>query len=359
MNSSRSWPCAALRHAEIGPRTTLRVGGRVEWLLEPADPGELAAAWQASLERGRTPRVLGGGANLIVATDPLPGVVISTERLARVFRVGALEGFAPDPSASADRPEVAAEAARWSELVLPTGPETTDESPRLFAWAGAPMPGLVRVSRELGWSGLEGLAGVPGHLGGGVAMNAGGRWGELWDALERVWLVTPGGELVERARADCAPRYRDGNLGGAVVVAATLVLERAERRDVRDRIRDYLAAKSAAQPVNERSCGCIFRNPDPETSDGRTAGQLIEASGAKGLRRGGAIVSEKHANFIVNRDGATGVDVLGLVEEVARLVLERTGVALVREVQVWGEDDAGGARSGTGAAELGTRLKRR
>ncbi len=303
MISSATWPCAALYQADLAVRTTLFVGGRAEWLLEPANPDELVAAWRAALERGCRPRVLGGGANLVIADGLRRGVVITTARMVRLFR---------------------------EDL-------TSQGEPVLVAWAGAPLPGLVRAARELGWTGLEGLVGVPGHLGGGVAMNAGGRWGEMWDVVARVSLLSSAGEVFELAVEDARPRYRDGNLGGAVVLSAVLRLEHGRRDEIRERMRQYLSEKSAAQPVTERSAGCVFKNPDRERSSGRSAGELLEACGAKGLRRGDAIVSPKHANFIVNTGRARASDVLALIEDMRRSVADHTGIELETEVQVWAD----------------------
>jgi UDP-N-acetylmuramate dehydrogenase len=321
MMAALTWPCAALRDADLSARTTIRVGGSAEWLLEPAHPDELVAAWNAARERGFLPRILGGGANLLVPDGRLPGVVITTERMSRVFRP--------------QRDDPTREGDEFAPLLPALVPQERDEDTRLIVWAGCSMPGLVRITRDLGWSGLEGLAGVPGHLGGGVAMNAGGRWGEMWDVVERVRVLTPEGELRELERAQCAPRYRDGNLAGALVLGAVLRLRVDERAVVRERVAGFLREKSAAQPVTERSCGCIFKNPDPARSDGRGAGQLIEAAGGKGLARGDAVVSEKHGNFIVNRGHARAADVLALIEDVRARVAERFGLRLETEVKVW------------------------
>jgi len=299
----------------------MRVGGRAEWLLEPADPDELRAAWCAVREADRELRVLGGGANLLIQDGVLPGVVLSTERLRRVFRpeAGAREGDA-----------FGTEVPRLVQV------DRAEAEPRLVAWCGASLPGLVRTAMELGWSGLEGLVGVPGSLGGGVAMNAGGRWGDLWDVVESVRLLTPGGELIDRPREACAPGYRDGGVGEALVVGAVLALERSTRAAVQERMRAFLAEKKRAQPVTEASSGCIFRNPDPELSEGRSAGLLIEASGCKGLARGDAVVSELHGNFIVNRGRARAADVFALIAAVRERVLLETGIELATEVRVWG-----------------------
>jgi UDP-N-acetylmuramate dehydrogenase len=314
------WPCAALRDAELSDRTTLRVGGRVEWLLEPGDPEELQAAWTAAKEAGGPIRLLGGGANLLIDDGVLPGVVLSTSRLRRSFRLGDNAGGA-DPFLR----EAPQETTRDQEV----------GAPRLVGWCGASMPGLVRAAGELGWTGLEGLVGVPGSLGGGVAMNAGGRWGDMWDVVESVRCLSPEGTLFDLPRAECTPRYRNGGLGLNVVVGAVLRLERDTKPAVRERMKTYLREKKAAQPVTEASSGCIFKNPDPELSDGRSAGLLVEAAGAKGLARGDAIVSELHGNFIVNRGRATAVDVFTLIEDVKDRVAERFGIELELEVKVW------------------------
>jgi UDP-N-acetylmuramate dehydrogenase len=319
--ASLSWPCPALREAELGARTTLRVGGRVEWLLEPGHPDQFVAAWNAARERGFEPRVLGGGANLIVPDGVLRGVVLTTERMARVFRPHAQDGTSEGEELTPEK------------LLLV--PLERGADARLAAWAGCSLPGLVRVTRELGWSGFEGLAGVPGHLGGGIAMNAGGRCGETWDVVESVRVLASDGTLRQLARAECSPRYRDAALGTSIVLGAVLRFRVDERAAVRERVANYLRQKSAAQPVTERSCGCVFKNPDPELSGGRSAGQLVEAAGAKGLARGDAVVSEKHGNFVVNRGRARARDVLELIEEVRARVADRTGLQLEDEVKVW------------------------
>jgi len=197
------------------------------------------------------------------------------------------------------------------------------------------LPSLVRAASQLGWSGLEGLVGVPGSLGGGVAMNAGGGPGWMWDLVEAVRVLTPEGELVDRDREQCNPGYRDGGLDGAVVVGAVLRLQVESRAAVEERTREFLLRKRAVQPVTEKSSGCIFKNPDREQSDGCSAGQLVDRAGLKELQRGGARVSPLHGNFIVNTGGATAADVFGLIVELQERVQERFGVALEREVKVW------------------------
>jgi UDP-N-acetylmuramate dehydrogenase len=316
MISSPSWPCAALPDAPLSDRTTLRVGGRAEWLLEPADPYELREAYVASRERGYATRILGGGANLIVADGVLPGVVIATDRLKRCFRPTGTIDFDPDAS---------------EEIALPD----PAEDPRIVAWAGATMPSLVQTATALGLAGLECLAGVPGHLGGGVAMNAGGRYGELWDVVELVRVLEPGGDVRDLAREACSPTYRNGGLGDRTVLGAVLRLRPSTVSEVRERAKQYLLEKRRVQPVTEWSAGCVFKNPDPAKSNGSSAGKLVEICGLKGRARGDAAVSELHGNFILNRGAATASDVLALIEEIRAEVAEKTGVVLETEVKVW------------------------
>jgi len=317
MISSLSWPTAALSDADLSARTTLRVGGRAQWLLEPADPDELRAAYVAARERGFVPRILGGGANLIVADGVLPGVVIATDRLRRCFRPSAEVGFDSNDASA--------------EIALPN----PALDPRLVAWCGATMPSLVQTATALGLSGLECLAGVPGHLGGGVAMNAGGRYGEMWDFVELVRVIETDGSVRDLPRSECAPTYRNGGLGERIVAGAVLRLRPSLVAEVRERTKQYLLEKRRVQPVTEWSAGCIFKNPDPARSDGCSAGRLIELCGLKGRGRGDAIVSPLHGNFIVNRGAATAADVLGLIEEIRSEVAARRGVELATEVKVW------------------------
>ena len=321
------WPCASLPGASLRDRTTIRVGGPVEWLLEPASPDELREVVALARERDFEIRVLGGGANVIIEDQGLGGVAIGTERLNRVFRPVGMDGEIGD-GLSGELP-----AAR---MALP--PPAQD--PRLVAWARAPLPKLCRAARDLGFSGLEKMSGVPGQLGGGIAMNAGGKDpdGTLWqmsDVVERIRVVDRDGEFMDIHREEWNPAYRDGRLEERIVVGAVLRFEPRPKPEVVERSKDYLRKKNAVQPVSEKSAGCIWKNPDPEISDGRTAGKLVDGAGAKGMRSGDAVISERHGNFLVNAGSASASDVFGLIERVEAIVLESTGVPLEREVRLW------------------------
>ncbi len=328
---SSDWPCAALPSAELGARTTLKVGGAVEWLVEPKTPEELVAAVAHAREAELDVRVLGGGANLLIVPELLPGCVISTELLNRTFRPTDLEAGGELDGSDAPLARVA--------------PELASDDPRLVLWAGARLQGLVRTAYQLGLRGAELLSGVPGHVGGALAMNAGSRdWG-FWDQVERVWLLDPAtGEVSERAREECAPSYRNGNLQGQIALACVLRFEPDDKAALKAEADEYLRAKCAAQPVTERSAGCVWKNPDPELSDGRGAGKLVDDLGLTGLKLGRAMVSPQHGNFVLNAGDATGVEVLALIEEVEARVLDATGIELKREVCLWEsmKDDTGG-----------------
>ena len=329
MTSSASWPCAALAHADLSARTTMRVGGRAQWLLEPATPDEFVAAWCAAKERGLEARVLGGGANLLVADGELPGVVLATDRMRRIFR---------PPPGPREMGEMGAGELPDARMAL----DDPAADPRLVAWAGASLPALVRTARDLGLAGLEGLVGVPGHLGGGVAMNAGGRWGEMWDVVARVRLMQPDGTVVERERDECQPSYRNGGLEGCIVLGAVLRLQPDSKAAIQGRYSEYLSEKRRVQPVTEWSAGCVFKNPDSELADGRSAGRLVDECGGKSLTRGDAIVSPLHGNFIVNRGQASATDVFALIRDLRRLVADRRGIELETEVKIWRTEPVGG-----------------
>ncbi|MEE2941615.1 MAG: FAD-binding protein [Planctomycetota bacterium] len=325
------WPCASLKDADLGARTTLRVGGPVEWLLEPANPEELREAIVRAKDAGFTPLVLGGGANLVIDDRGLPGVVIATDRMNFVFRP-----MAPPPGADEAGVGLLDEVVPSARMA----PPDPAEDPRLAVWAGVPLPKLCRAARDLGYSGLEKMAGVPGQVGGGIAMNAGGKDpdGTLWqmsDVVEQIRVVNERGEFEDIDAEAWAPGYRDGRLGDHVVAGAVLRFEPRPKLQVAEDSRDYLRRKNAVQPVTEWSAGCVFKNPDPEVSGGRTAGLLVDEAGGKGRRIGGAVISERHGNFLVNTGEASAEDVFTLIEETRARVAEHSGVELELEVKLW------------------------
>jgi UDP-N-acetylmuramate dehydrogenase len=279
------------RDVRIADYTTIRIGGAARFFVEPESAAETASILKEAAAAGVRCRILGGGSNLLVADGPLDGIVIHPARLNRVEFCGST----------------------------------------VIAGAGASLSGLISKTTGAGLGGLELLAGIPGQVGGAVAMNAGGRWGEIGPLVESVDLAAPDGSVVRASGKDLRFAYRHSEVpAGHVVVAVTLSLKPGESGPLRRRAGEILKEKNAAQPTTAWNFGCMFKNPS-----GGSAGRLIEACGLKGASRGGARISPLHGNFVENLGSASTRDVLDLIESAERAVLERHGVALEREVRVW------------------------
>ncbi|MFZ5477212.1 MAG: UDP-N-acetylmuramate dehydrogenase [Myxococcota bacterium] len=260
-----------------------RVGGPVDRLVIAESPDEI--------EPGAL--VLGAGSNLLAPDEGLRGTVV---------KLGA--GF------------------RGTEVVAEEGDD-------VHVRVGAGLPNVVLLQRlkALGLAGAGCLAGVPGTMGGAVAMNAGTALGEIADVL-----VSVEGVAGAIARADLPMRYREGGLpAGFVVTAATLRLSRRGVAEEQARVATHLARRRATQPLDLPSCGSVFRNPP-----GDYAGRLIESVGLKGFRAGDAQISEMHGNFVVNLGGASATDVMTCIRTAWENVRARAGVTLVPEVHVVG-----------------------
>jgi UDP-N-acetylmuramate dehydrogenase len=280
-------------HAPLGHLTWFRVGGAAEVLFRPADAADLAAVL-AALPHTVPVHVVGACSNLIIRDGGLPGVTI---RLGR--------GFAG--------------------IVI--------EADGLIAGAAALDATVAEQAAAAGLAGMEFLCGVPGSIGGAVAMNAGAYGGEMAQILDWADIVTRGGAALRLTAADLAFAYRHARLPpGGVVVRARLRGQLGEPSVIAARMADIRAAREAAQPVRARTGGSTFRNPPPEVSSLK-AWELIDAAGCRGLRRGGAQVSEKHCNFLINTGGASAADIEGLGEEVRRRVRAATGVNLEWEIR--------------------------
>jgi UDP-N-acetylmuramate dehydrogenase len=274
--------------APLAPFTWFRVGGPAEVLVRPADAADLTQFLQA-LPVGIPVHVVGACSNLIIRDGGLPGVVI---RLAR--------GFAA----------------------------ISVEADGLIAGAAALDVTVAEYAAAAGLTGLEFLAGIPGTIGGAVVMNGGAYGGDLASCLDWADIVTRSGEQRRLFAADLAFAYRCSRLPhGAVVVRARLRAQRGMPAMIAARMAEIRAAREASQPIRARTGGSTFRNP-PDMK----AWELIDAAGCRGLTRGGAQVSEKHCNFLINTGTATAADLEGLGEEVRRRVHAATGIALEWEI---------------------------
>ena len=275
----------ATRDEPLGPHTTWKVGGTADWLVRPRDERELADVVHGARECDLPWRVLGSGANLLVTDDGARGVVLQLSRMRR--RDG------------------------------------------LHVEAGYSLPRLARETADAGLSGLECLAGVPAAVGGAIAMNAGGRHGEIAGAVAYVDVLTPDGGVRRMTRDEVPFRYRSWGLApGHIAVAAGFRLSRDDR--ARARFDEVLADKKATQPLGSHNAGCVFKNPP-----GGRAGKMIDDAGLKGTRVGPAHVSSKHANFIINDGGARAGDVLRVIDVVRDRVRALFSVQLELEVLVW------------------------
>jgi UDP-N-acetylmuramate dehydrogenase len=275
--------------------TSLRVGGPVDAVATPESRQELGALLRICAAHRIPQRVLGGGFNVLALDAPLPGVVIQLSRFRRISeRPGALR-----------------------------------------VEAGASHSQITRLCVDKGFAGLEFGAGIPGTVGGWLAMNAGIPDREVKDAVLEIEVMSPSGRKHRHLRRDdLCFRYRAlrGLAPGSVMLSALLRVHPERPEQVRARVDALLARRSKTQPLNVPSCGSVFKNPP-----GDHAGRLIEASGLKGHQVGGAQISPLHANFIANTGGATAQDVLALIQEAQRRVLQDSGRRLHREVRIVGE----------------------
>lgn len=279
--------------APMNKRTTWRTGGPADLLVTASTLEQLAGIQRAAREAGAPVVPVGAGSNLLVADAGVRGIVVQLD--------GALA-------------------------------DTAVEGGRLVAGAGLRLVVLLARAARLGWPGLEALAGIPGTVGGAVRMNAGTSLGEIGDRLLDVDVVHPDGHVETLPAAALGLRYRHSGLPpGAIVARARLRLE-GDAAESHARAAEFLAKRKASQPLDLPSCGSTFTNPP-----GDAAGRLIDAAGLKGTAIGGAQVSEKHANFLVNTGGATSSQIAALVRHVQDVVEARSGVRLVPEFQAIGE----------------------
>jgi len=278
----------------VGPYTTFRVGGKAEALCAVKDFLQLKALLSFLTKESVPFLVVGKGSNLLVRDGGLKGIALLLK--------GELEGV-------------------------------EEKEGTIHAGGGLGLSELVRFSHKKGLAGLEFLAGIPGTVGGAVAMNA-GAWGKsTGDAVTAVEILTGTGERITKSSAELRFGYRKAVLpAGSVVVKARFKGTPDSPEAVGERIRDYLERRKANQPLEYPSAGSVFKNPPDDY-----AGRLIENAGLKGKRIGGAMISDKHANVIVNVGGASAQDVLALMETARQRVREQTGIDLEPEIKVVGE----------------------
>jgi UDP-N-acetylmuramate dehydrogenase len=283
----------------MAPLTTLRVGGPAALFLEPESEADLAGAARAVMETSIPHTVVGKGSNLLVSDEGFPGLVL---RLGRRYRWASREGS------------------------------------HLTAGGAMPLPALSGVALHHGLTGLEFGVAIPATLGGAVRMNAGAHDRSMSEVVDRVEIFRLHQGRTEIVSGEASGfTYRNSSLPrDAVVTATTVALEVGEREKIRalmDEARDW---RRRTQPLAEANCGSVFKNPG-----GDHAARLIEAAGLKGLRVGGAHVSDKHANFIVADPESRAADVMALIHQMQRRVEDADGIVLEPEIRLIGVfDDA-------------------
>lgn len=275
---------------------TWRAGGRVAKAGFPRGMDDLAS-FMATLRHDEPVLMVGLGSNLLIRDGGFDGTAIFTHGALNALR------FEADGT--------------------------------LYAEAGVSSPKVARFAANHDLAGAEFLAGIPGTLGGALAMNAGCHGGEIWSFVERVRMLNRRGEFIDRTPADFAIGYRHAGLREStdeIFVAAWLRFPSGDAATARATIRTLLEKRIATQPLQLPNAGSVFRNPP-----GDHAARLIETAGLKGLEEGGARVSEKHANFIVNPGGRASASAIeSLIGRIQAEVREQFGVELVREVRILG-----------------------
>lgn len=277
--------------------TTFRIGGKADAICFVQGLGELQQVF-SYLNKEKIPYLLvGKGSNLLVRDGGFKGAVI-------IMR---------------------------GQLATIKQHEKNDRM--VLAGGGLTLRDLVRFCSQRGLGGLEFLSGIPGTVGGAVTMNAGAFGRAMGDVVQQVDLVTPEGEFTSRNRSDLTFSYRASSIReGSLVVRASLQCSQETSEIVSGRVAEYLTRRKVAQPLDYPSAGSVFRNPPNDH-----AGRLIEQAGLKGKKIGGAMISPKHANYIVNTGGAQAEDILRLMEMAKEKVREATGVELEPEIKVVGD----------------------
>ncbi|MGH2915812.1 MAG: UDP-N-acetylmuramate dehydrogenase [Solirubrobacteraceae bacterium] len=290
-------PHGVQREFPLARLTTIRTGGAAEMFARPGTIAALEQLLAWATERELEVGVVGSGSNLLVADVGVRGLVLKLDH-------------------------------QLSQI------EVRDT--RIHCGAGARLPAVSARAARSGLTGIEFGVNIPGTVGGAVRMNANAYGGELAAALQ--WVdVTSSAGTRRLAPDQLGFAYRrSGLVPGEVVARASFALRAARPQDVRRTLAEMRAARRAAQPSGIKTFGSTFKNPSDPAAEGRSAGQLLDAAGCRGLRVGGARFSDKHANFVHNLGEATTADVVALMAEGRRLVRERFGVALEPEVQTLG-----------------------
>ncbi|MBW8001405.1 MAG: UDP-N-acetylmuramate dehydrogenase [Planctomycetes bacterium] len=276
----------------LSKQTWYGLGGPADYFVRPQTVDQLQQVVQRCNENKVPIYVLGFGSNLLISDKGLKAAVIKLD-------------------------------SKDFKQVKFSGENVT-------AWAGAELSRLVLTCVEKGLSGVEALTGIPGSIGGAVKMNAGGNFGDIGAAVESVTLMDAQGSVFEKSKPELIFDYRQTNITAKFILSAQLQLTEGTSDQIMRTVKEIWMYKKNNQPLNTKNSGCIFKNPR-----GVSAGALIDRTGLKGLQLGGAVISEKHANFIIAQKGCKTRDVIRLIDVVKEKVKKRFDIDLELEVEIW------------------------
>lgn len=276
----------------LAMHTWLGVGGHAEFYAEPRDTNELVAIVQCAYQQGVPVKVLGSGSNILIRDEGVAGLVVQLSH--HHFADIAIDGNI------------------------------------VSAGGGAALSRVITTSVHEGLAGLEVLTAIPGTIGGGLRGNVGAHGGDIGQWVKEVTVLDSTGEISVRDRTQLVFGYRRSSLDDLVILQAKFELEPEDPHELARRLQKLWIVRKAAQPMGHQASVRVFRDPR-----GTTAAEVIEAAGLKGTRIGGAVVSERNANFIVTEPDCTTTDILRLIDTIRGHVLNRLGVSLELDLEIW------------------------
>jgi len=276
----------------LAKETWYGLGGPADYFIKPQDTEQLAQVVKRCNDNKVPIYVLGYGSNLLVSDEGVRGAVIQLK------------------------------SDNFSQIKF--------VKEQVIAGAGVELSRLVLTCAKKGLSGLEPLTGIPGSVGGAVRMNSGGNFGDIGTVVETVTLMDKDGKISEKKKPELQFDYRQTNITAKFILEAKINMAAGDPEQITKTIKENWVYKKNNQPLNTINSGCIFKNPR-----GLSAGAMIDRAGLKGLQIGGAIVSEKHANFFIAQPGCTSRDVMRLIELVKEKVQKQFNVELELEIEIW------------------------
>ena len=281
------------QNVPLAMHTWMQLGGAAEYFAEPRKAEELSALLKIARKENLSVRTLGAGSNILVPDEGISGLVL--------------------------------------RFTAPEFTEIRSEGNHVYVGSGAKLGRVITHSVHAGLAGIEGLIGIPGTVGGALVANAGNNNDDIGQTVEKVKIITEAGEIRELSRNEISFEYRHSSLEETIILSATLQLQEEDSFELSKRLQKLWIFQKTSQPMGHQCAGFVFKNPR-----GMIADELIERAGLKGTRIGGAIISERNANFIVVEAECTSNDVLRLIELVQSQVQKRLDVDLEIGVEIWG-----------------------